>query len=120
MNDLEIAQDYTKKRLKARLYEKDSHRIVYIFCPGCGYEHGLPISGSSHPVWAWNGSLDKPTFTPSLLNLTGSFANPKFKDPEGIQPTRCHVYITDGKIQFLGDCTHKMRGRTMELPEKYK
>lgn len=29
----------------------------------------------------------------------------------------CHSYVTDGKIRFLGDCTHKLVGQTVELPE---
>ena len=29
----------------------------------------------------------------------------------------CHSFITDGRIQFLGDCTHELKGQTVELPE---
>jgi hypothetical protein len=25
--------------------------------------------------------------------------------------------VNDGKIQFLGDCHHKLAGQTVELPE---
>ena len=27
----------------------------------------------------------------------------------------CHSFVTDGKIQFLGDCTHELAGQTVEL-----
>jgi hypothetical protein len=30
----------------------------------------------------------------------------------------CHSFVTDGKIQFLGDCTHALAGQTVELPEQ--
>jgi len=27
----------------------------------------------------------------------------------------CHSFITDGKIQFLSDCTHHLAGQTVDL-----
>ena len=74
---------------------------VYAFhCPGCKYGHMFEV-----PRWNWNGSLDKPTFTPSLL------VNKDF--PE----SRCHSHVADGKIQFLNDCHHELRGQTVEIPD---
>jgi hypothetical protein len=29
----------------------------------------------------------------------------------------CHSFITDGQIQFLGDCTHPMAGQTVPIPK---
>ena len=29
----------------------------------------------------------------------------------------CHSFVTDGRIQFLGDCTHKLAGQTVNIPE---
>lgn len=29
----------------------------------------------------------------------------------------CHSFIKDGMIQFLGDCTHELKGKTVKLPE---
>ncbi len=72
-------------------------------CPGCGHAHIVTVNGkknSCNASWTWNGSMDKPTFTPSL-NVVGY----------------CHSYITDGKIMFLGDCTHTLKGKTVPLPE---
>ena len=34
-----------------------------------------------------------------------------------IASTVCHHFIRDGKIQFLGDCTHALRGQTVDLPD---
>ena len=74
---------------------------LYVFhCPGCEYGHQFEVPG-----WGWNGSFDKPTFTPSLL------VNKDF--PEML----CHLYMTDGRIQFLQDCHHKLAGQTVECPE---
>jgi hypothetical protein len=70
--------------------------------------HGIPVRGNTHPVWGWNGSVDAPTFTPSILiHYQG-----------GDNPMVCHSFVTDGRIQFLGDCTHALAGQTVELPEQ--
>jgi len=90
-----------------KLYEI-SPGILVFHCPGCGFDHPFHIDGSKHPrgqSWKWNGSMDKPTFTPSLL-INKSH-------PQQI----CHSYVTDGKIQFLGDCFHSLKGQTVEIPE---
>lgn len=78
-------------------------------CPGCGGGHGVPVNGhDSGRGWQWNGSLDSPTLTPSVLVNVGG-ANPTVPI--------CHTFITDGKIQFLGDCTHALAGQTVDVPE---
>lgn len=78
-------------------------------CPGCEGGHGVPVSGhSSGKGWQWNGSLDSPTLSPSVLVNVG-----------GSNPTEpiCHTFITDGKIQFLADSTHKLAGQTVDVPD---
>jgi hypothetical protein len=78
------------------------------FCPGCKYDHALAIrqyTEGGNPQWTFNGDADKPTFTPSLL-VFGS-----------VPEKRCHSFITDGKIQFLDDCFHELKGQTIEIPE---
>ncbi|WP_259106184.1 hypothetical protein [Pseudomonas sp. JUb42] len=29
----------------------------------------------------------------------------------------CHSFVTDGRIQYLGDCTHGLDGQAAEVPE---
>ena len=29
----------------------------------------------------------------------------------------CHSFVTNGRIQYLGDCTHKLAGQTVDLPD---
>jgi len=84
--------------------DKNETVEYWFHCPGCEYNHGVRVKGP-HPVWQWNGNVDKPTVSPSLL-VNGS-------TPE----TRCHSFITDGKIQFLGDCFHSLKGQTVEIPD---
>ena len=33
------------------------------------------------------------------------------------QRTYCHSFVTDGRIQYLDDCTHELRGQTIDLPD---
>jgi hypothetical protein len=47
-------------------------------CPcGCGNIGGVAVGvdpldrNGNHPVWEWNGDLDKPTVMPSIEFLTG-------------------------------------------------
>lgn len=99
-----------------------SRQHLTIICPGCravdiarGYtdqadggvagEHTVPVSGAN--AWGFNGNLDRPTLTPSLLSsitLDG-------------ETFVCHSFITDGRIQYLADSTHKLAGKTADLPE---
>ena len=74
-----------------------THRYAF-HCPACGHSHLYEV-----PRWQWNGSLEKPTFTPSLLNTTDT--------------TRCHLFVTDGRIAFCGDCTHPLAGKTVEMED---
>lgn len=83
---------------------------VHFWCPGCDQVHAI-IHGDSMRVWAWNGDLDLPTFMPSVLvRLDVSPPNQHLSEV-------CHSFVTDGRIQFLGDCTHELAGQTVDLPE---
>ena len=76
-------------------------------CPGCGYEHAVTVNGkknSQGASWGWNGSMEAPTFTPSI--------NCNKDEPD----VHCHSFVTDGRIQFLGDCFHALKGQTVEIP----
>jgi hypothetical protein len=112
------------------LLDKDGKRAVF-HCPGCGEGHQVLINRGEHPVWQFNGDVDKPTFSPSILVRSGHYtqnAHPddcwcNFKERfpnEGEPPFRCgvcHSFVTEGRIQFLGDCTHELAGQTVDLPE---
>lgn len=50
---------------------------VWVWCQGCEQIHPFRVDlssdadkradGSNEPTWTWNGSMEKPTFSPSLL-----------------------------------------------------
>lgn len=91
----------------------DGSASVLIDCPGCGMLHAPGVRAGSRPdfkVWGWNGSLDAPTFTPSILVTCEGYG------PENKRVV-CHSFVTDGRIQFLGDCTHALAGQTVQLEE---
>lgn len=86
--------------------------LLAFTCPGCGYDHAVGVNGRKVPgedgtmnEWQWNQSMTKPTFMPSLLLFK---SDPKL---------RCHSYVKDGKIQFLDDCHHSLKGQTIDLPD---
>jgi len=85
--------------------DQDAKDITLVFfCPGCQSHHPYRIKGQN-PVWKWNGNMEKPTFSPSLL-VHGS-----------LPAHRCHLFLRDGMIEFLSDCHHDLKGKTVPLPE---
>lgn len=113
-----------------RVGRVDSHNGAlygYEFvCPGCDRLHILPVGkgdGSVHARWEFNGDTDLPTFHPSVK---AQGVNPltyeqKLRRDEGrkVTPTPyvCHSWIKEGRIEFLNDCTHKLKGHTVDLNE---
>lgn len=81
------------------------------FCPGCDSTHAVN-SHPDGPRWTYNGNPQNPTFTPSIL-VTCRWA----QHDDSMKDDVCHSFVTDGRIQFLSDCTHKMAGQTVEIPE---
>lgn len=86
------------------------------YCPGCDSPHVLNVYADRHPRWGYNEDPLAPTFTPSVLNRTGRAVDPAFVPEPGDPPEICHVFVTAGQIQFLGDCTHALAGQTVPLP----
>lgn len=83
-----------------------------VMCPGCGHGHlfnTVPSPngiGGPKPVWSFNGDMDRPTFSPSMLVRSVD---------ADLKPTRCHSFVRDGRIEFLSDCGHSLAGQTVEL-----
>jgi len=85
---------------KIKIFEINGKFIQYQFwCEGCGYEHAF------HPsVHSFNQDFERPTLFPSLLQNS---------DPDRI----CHSWIRDGKIQYLNDCWHHLKGQTVDMTD---
>lgn len=90
----------------SRVLERGDGNQLFFECPGCKILHGINVGLGSGPRWWWNGDAEKPTFTPSI----------KTHYPYGIgKEIICHSYVTDGVIQFLGDCTHELAGKSVPM-----
>jgi hypothetical protein len=75
-----------------------------MWCPGCESVHAID------ETWQFDGNLDAPTFSPSLLVQYGSRPGDK----------RCHSFVRAGHWEFLSDCTHALAGQThpmQDIPE---
>lgn len=73
----------------------DEQKFLFM-CPGCNCYH--MFDGR----WAWNGDMDRPTFSPSLGVFMGT-------------EQQCHSFVRDGRIEFLTDSRHHLAGQTVEM-----
>jgi len=55
--------------------------------------------------WSWNGDTERPTLRPSILTEVNY----------GGVLYRCHSFVNDGVVQFLEDCSHELRGKSIPL-----
>ena len=95
--------------------ESGGKYVIAFHCPGCGHAHTIDTN-----TWTWDGDLERPTFTPSVLVRSHGYPHGIDPPPGEVQvpaPQVCHSFVTDGRIQFLGDCTHALAGQTIDLPE---
>lgn len=74
------------------------------FCPGCKCGHIFNTKETE--LWKFNKDMEKPTLFPSYLTGHNNFTK-----------NLCHSYIKDGMIQFLEDCYHGLKGKTVPLED---
>lgn len=89
-------------------YNQAPHERVLLYtiqflCPACKMRHSVDQS------WSFNKDFDAPTVAPSVLVT--------WTDGKNEIRRICHSYINKGMIEFLGDCTHSLKGQIAELPE---
>lgn len=98
-------------------------------CPGCKDWHIISTA------WQVSEDMDKPTVQPSILVRNGHFAphraegsgcwctfykeHPPEPGEKVFKCALCHSFIRNGMIQFLDDCSHELKGQTVELPEMH-
>lgn len=117
-------------QLSSKLRTIEGDRLGY-WCQGCESLHQVAVGEGPRPRWGWNGDAERPTFTPSVLVTGRDFTEkgeadfeawhaagcpkpvPEFESKDIV----CHTFITDGRVQFLGDCTHQYAGQTLDLPD---
>ena len=112
----------------SRCLGKGEDGSLWFWCSGWNMPHSLKVGPGTGPRWGYNGNAEAPTFTPSVLVQHDHWEPPattleiqdKIKRGEIVQTkvTKvCHSFVTDGHIQYLGDCTHHLANQTVELPD---
>ena len=117
----------SEERVVRRLLAENFDHIF--FCPGCRCGHGFNAYLNKLPRWQFNGEMDRPTLSPSLLMTSSKLTDagradyfawcdagyPERTAPFETVPLVCHSFVTEGQIQFLSDCTHELAGQTVAL-----
>jgi hypothetical protein len=102
-------------------------------CPGCMEAHFINVRNPflnpqimkimAGPVWSWDENAENPTFNPSVL-VTGiqttrdgwKWAGDWVTGEDGkLAEQRCHCFIRNGYIEYLGDCTHSLAGQRIKM-----
>lgn len=110
--------------------------LIY-WCQGCESTHMIRTKGGPS-AWGWNGDVEKPVFTPSVLSTSGHYVSGQPQPPDcfvcnenaahphedqgGYKCVRCHTFVgcngaQPGEVIFLSDCTHALAGQVHPLPD---
>lgn len=88
-------------KLHELLNDDRTHHAWVFWCPACGTAHEVSRQ------MAFNGDLERPTVSGSVL----------VHRVAKIGRRRCHAYVTAGKIAYLHDSEHAMKGKTVDIPD---
>ena len=94
--------------------DKEGTQHLTWWCEPCDSHHSVPVVVGPNPpekkVWGFNGDLKKPTLTPSVHYLG-------WKDQNGNIKGKCHLFLRNGMVQYLSDCSHDMAGKTVKVQD---
>jgi hypothetical protein len=103
--------------VERQVINQDKHTGIrhHYWCPGCDSLHGIairPHTQDNGAGWEFTGTLERPTYSPSQLTTWNRWKG------DGVEPEKfvCHTFIREGRIEFLNDCTHALKGQTVALP----
>lgn len=120
----------TMKLRRAKVEGQVGEHYLF-YCPGCKEMHRFQVGVANGPSWTFDGNMEKPTFSPSLLITSGHYVKGHLNgdscwctyneehpnDPAPFTCGICHLFLKEGKLEFLGDCTHDHAGKTVDLEE---
>lgn len=103
-----------------KLLRKTSDGGYNFWCPGCKCVHHIDNR------WKNLGTLDNPTIRPSVQVsvLYDEMAREDLPDWIKIKANQkrdwmmnqgCHLFITNGRIEYLKDSTHELSGKTIDM-----
>jgi len=80
-----------------------------IYCRACGVFHEFAVRAPNvhGQRWAWNNDVFSPTFEPSVVTRTISHRDRR--------QYVCHAWVVNGRITYLPDSTHHLKGQTVDL-----
>lgn len=87
-----------------------TYPVLEFICPGCAEMfdsdglHLLPVNSDVVESWEWDGDLDSPTISPSILTRTSD---------HGI----CHSFVRGGVFEYLEDCSHSLASQRVPMPD---
>ena len=96
----------------SEVVDEGGRKNYYFDCPGCKERHSVitcPIGSDDVGCWQFNGDVEAPTVRPGIMSRI-----PASDDSEA---SICHVFVTDGRLYFWHDCTHELRGLSIEMEE---
>lgn len=79
---------------------KQIDHIILFYCPGCRFPHQISVAPGG---WTWNGNAEAPNIHPSV------------DCSRSIPEDHCHFFVRDGRIEFLNDCHHGLKGMTVDM-----
>lgn len=113
---------------KLRRVDGEGQYSLLFWCPGCQDLHSVVIAPGR---WSWNNDSDHPTFSPGV-HVTSGHYTPDFKpgeacwctfnaahprEPSSFRCINCNSFVIEGLIHFGQDCTHKLAGQRIPIPE---
>ena len=114
----------SNSRLLRQVLYGDDHELVghTVDCPGCatfGFKYFpathtfyiRPFGNGENAVWQFDGNIEYPTFSPSLIGSSHHWVNEEWV------PWTCHFFLENGIFKFLNDCTHKLAGQHVAMRE---
>jgi len=81
-------------------------QTLVMWCPACDHMVSLSVSkpADSDVYWEWDGDLEAPTLSPSIMTRTGP----------GMDHV-CHSFLRAGIWEYLPDCTHRMANQNVPM-----
>lgn len=106
-------------KVVSELNLKNGEKWFSFFCPGCQCSHHFTDK------WQFDGDVEKPTVSPSILVRFTHFVPPVTADnlaqwksepwEQHEETDVCHMFIRGGMIEYLNDCTHSLAGQTVPM-----
>lgn len=93
---------YKEVTVMAKIVVHPEDPTMYMFWD-IGLEQPSAFYISGDQLWKWNENYASPTVYPSVLLCGNDF--------------RSHLFIQDGKLKYLSDCSHSYAGKTVDMVE---